>query len=263
MDRTAQRPPGPNFDLFARYYDLEFASFTDDVMLYVQFAARAGGRVLELGCGTGRLLLPLCERGLAVTGVDLSGDMLALARGKTRSLPLKERARLVQDDIRTLDELGAEVFDLAISAINSFMHLETLPDQRSALRAVARHLRPGGLLIADLFPPEPGLLAAYDGRLVHAATLQDAETGDRIDKFSASSVNHAEQRIETTYFYDRMQPNGAVERTAAPFALRYVGRFEIELLLYEAGFREVLVYGSYDLEPFGPESDRMIVTATR
>ena len=257
----AATPAATDFDRFAPFYDLEFGAFADDLPLYRGFAARGAGPVLELGCGTGRALLPLARDGFAVTGVDLSPAMLALARRKIDQAGLGERVRLVRDDIRRLDDLGEARFTLAFSALNSFLHLETREDQQAALAAVGRHLAPGGLFVADLFPPHPHVLADYDGRMIHTATFRDPRTGDRIDKFVSGALDAAEQRIETVFFYDRLRADGTVERTAAPFALRYIGRYELELLLERAGFARLQLYGSYDLEPFDADSERMIVVA--
>ncbi len=263
MEHHAEPPAATDFDRFAPFYDLEFGAFADDLPLYRGFAGRADGPVLELGCGSGRALLPLAADGHAVTGVDISSRMLSLARAAAESAGLSGRVALVRDDIRSLGRLGGARFALAFSAINSFLHLETGADQRAALAAVSRHLTPGGLLILDLFPPHPDILAGYDGRLVHAATFRDPDTGERIDKFSVSTLDAAEQRIDTTFFYDRLRASGTVERVAAPFALRYIGRFELELLLERADFTGLQLYGSYELAPFGADSERMIAVATR
>ena len=263
MENDDEPTTGADFDRFAPYYDLEFGAFADDLALYRGFAARAGGPVLELGCGTGRVLLPLAVDGFAVTGVDRSAEMLARAREVVARAGVAGRVTLIQDDIRALRELGRARFALALSAINSFLHVPTRDDQLAALAAVSRHLVPGGLLILDLFPPGPETLPDYDGRLVHAATYHDPHSGERIDKFSASTLDPAEQRIDTTFFYDRLRRDGTVERVAAPFVLRYIGRFELELLLERAGFGDLQLYGSYDLAPLTAASERMIAVAAR
>lgn len=263
METTVGGASGSDFDRFAPFYDLEFGGYADDRDLYRGFAEHAGGPVLELGCGTGRALLPLAEAGFSVTGVDVSGRMLAAAEEAARRAGLAERLTLVRDDIRALGRLGDARFRLAFCAINSFLHLETRADQSAALAAVYARLEPGGVLILDLFPPHPEVLLEYDGRLIHAATYTDPQTGERIDKFSSSVVDLAEQRVETTFFYDRLRADGGIERTAAPFVLRYIGRFELELLLERAGFADVQVFGSYDLDPFTAASERLIAVATR
>lgn len=263
MDNATLPSVAHAFDRFAPFYDLEFGDFTDDLALYQGFAQRGTGPVLELGCGTGRVVLSLARAGFVVTGVDLSPALLALARDTVAAAGLTARVTLVRDDIRRLDALGEVRFALAFSAINSFLHLETGEDQAAALAAVWRRLQPGGVFVADLFPPHPHTLLDYDSRLVHAATFHDPATRERIDKFVSSTLDPAEQRIDTVFFYDRLRANGTVERTAAPFTLRYIGRFEVELLLLRAGFVDLRLYGSYDLDPFTAESERMIVVATR
>jgi SAM-dependent methyltransferase len=80
MDTADPSPSGDDYDRFAPFYDLEFAGFDDDLPLYRAFAEHSGGPILELGCGTGRLIVPLAEDGYDITGVDLSPAMLALAR---------------------------------------------------------------------------------------------------------------------------------------------------------------------------------------
>jgi len=251
-----------DYDRFAPFYDLEFADFADDLPLLRAFAEHSDGAILELGCGSGRALVPLAEDGYAVTGVDLSPAMLALARAAAARAGVADRVTLVEDDIRALAHLGDARFGLAFSAINSFLHLETQADQLAALGAITRHLRPGGLLVLDLFPPHPDILNEYDGRMLHAGAYQDARTGERIDKFSTSTLDSAEQRIETIFFYDRLRADGTTERTAAPFTFRYLGRYELQLLLERVGFGEIAFYGSYDLDPFTAASDRMIAVAT-
>jgi SAM-dependent methyltransferase len=261
---TATLPPdGDDYDRFAPFYDLEFAEFDDDWPLYRAFADHSGGPILELGCGTGRLVVPLAEAGYDVVGVDRSPAMLGLARAAVERAGVRARVTLVEDDMRTLDTLGQRRFRLAFCAINSFLHLGSQEEQLAALGAIFARLDPGGVLLLDLFPPHPDILDEYDGRLIHAGTYHDPATGERIDKLSTTVLDSAEQRMDTTFFYDRLRADGRVERVAAPFTFRYVGRYELQLLLERVGYTAVAFYGSYDLEPFTAASDRMIAVAVR
>lgn len=261
---TATLPPdGDDYDRFAPFYDLEFAEFDDDWPLYRAFADHGGGPILELGCGTGRLVVPLAEAGYDVVGVDRSPAMLARARAAVERAGVRARATLVEDDMRTLDTLGQRRFTLAFCAINSFLHLGSQAEQLASLGAIFARLNPGGVLLLDLFPPHPDILDEYDGRLIHAGTYRDPATGERIDKLSTTVLDSAEQRMDTTFFYDRLRADGRVERVAAPFTFRYVGRYELQLLLERVGYTDVAFYGSYDLEPFTAASDRMIAVAVR
>ncbi len=263
MNAFALSPAGDDYDRFAPFYDLEFADFADDWPLYQAFAEHCAGAILELGCGTGRLVVPLAEAGYAVTGVDCSAAMLARAQAAVAAAGVTAQVRLVQDDMRSLAAVGDARFRLIFSAINSFLHLGNQVDQLAALTAAWQHLEPGGLLILDIFPPHPDILNEYDGRLIHAGAFTDPMTGERIDKFSTTILDSAEQRMDTTFFYERLRAGGQVERIAAPFTFRYLGRFELQLLLERAGFVEVNFYGTYDLLPFAAESERMIAIAMR
>lgn len=250
-----------DFDRFARFYDLDYEPFQDDVPLYLGFAERTGGPLLELGCGTGRLLVPLARAGFEVTGVDMSTAMLEIARRKVTSARLTDRVTLVQADMREIQL--TQRFRLAFVAINSFMHLTALEDQLAALRAVHRHLLPGGLLIVDVDNPSPQALQEADGRVELHGRWFDPETGATVLKSSSRTLDAAHQLQDVLFIYDEVFPDGQVRRTLAPFQARYLYRFEGELLLDKAGFTPEHVYGSYDLDPYESASERMIFVARR
>jgi SAM-dependent methyltransferase len=253
--------PRPNpFDALARYYDWEHADYDVDVPLYQDFARRTGGPILELACGSGRLLAPLLELGERVVGVDSSGPMLQRARQALDSAGLLRRATLIEADVRrfSLDER----FRLAIYGLDSFALLADLDDQLAALRQIRQHLLPGGLLILDLSngngrgaEPTDELVLQYEGT--------DPETGRPLSKWTARSTDHGEQLDHYTYFYDEVGEDRLVRRLTVRLDLRYFGRFELELLLLQTGFVPETFYGSYDLAPFAAGSERLIAVAAR
>lgn len=248
------------FDVLARYYDWEHAPFQDDLAMYLGFAKRTDGPVLELACGTGRLLVPLAAEGLRVVGVDSSAEMLAIARGALDRRGLAGAAELHHADMRTF-ELG-ERFPLALVALDSFGLLQRRSDQHAALARIAAHLVPGGLLVLDL---ANGNLRGGEAReellLQHAG--QDPVSGRPLSKWTARGTDLADQVDHFTYLYDEVQDDGTVKRRTAELVLRYFGRFEMELLLERAGFVTEALYGSYDLAPFSSESERLIAVAAR
>ena len=251
--------PNP-FDVLAPLYDWEHASFDDDVAMYAGFAKRTGGPVLELACGTGRLLRPLLEEGLEVVGVDSSAEMLALAREALGRARPGSRATLHQADMRSL-ALGRR-FPLALVALDSFGLLHRRGDQQAALDRVHEHLAPNGLLVLDVANGNlRGGEARDDLLLQYAGT--DPSSGRPLSKWTARSTDLAEQVDRFTYFYDTVREDGAVVRRTAELALRYFGRFELELLLERAGFAVEALYGSYDLTPFQAESERLIAVGVR
>ncbi|NOZ28264.1 MAG: class I SAM-dependent methyltransferase [Chloroflexi bacterium] len=250
-----------DFDRFARFYDYEYGEFDADIPMYRGFAERAGSPILELACGTGRLLIPLARAGFQVTGIDISEAMLNIARSKAEAAGVQDRVSLIRAEMQefTLDQR----FHMALCALNSFMHLKTQAEQLAALRCWRHHLRPGGLLIIDLFPPYPERLAERDRQLIVQHIWDHAEGGVTIVKQQTQQVDFAEQQIHVHFIYDEVSPDGAVRRTLAPFIMRYLGRFEMELLLDKAGYAIEAIYGSWDLDPFESESERMIFVARR
>ena len=251
-------------DAFARYYDVDTGLETEDVPFYVAFARRTGGPILEVACGTGRVLLPLAQAGFDVVGVDVSPAMLAIAREKVESAGLQGKVRLVQADARdfSIDSMH-ERFNLAFIALNSFMHFVDHEDQVRVLRGIARHLKPGGFLILDLPNPEQTILGESSGHLIHEWTRQAPDTGHQLLKFRSQRADTASQLLDLTFIYDDVAPDGQVRRTAIPFALRYFHRREVELLLERCGFAVEAVYGGFELEDYQDSSLKLIVVARR
>ena len=135
-------------------YDAVYAD-VDDASLWSALAAVADGPVLELGCGTGRVLLPLARDGYEITGLDLSPEMLAFCREKLEgeSAETRDRVSLLAADMASFD-LGRD-FGAIFCAFNSFHHLRTVEQQLACLERCRAHLAPGGLLVLDLFNPDP------------------------------------------------------------------------------------------------------------
>src|SRR4051794_40354570 len=248
------------FDALARYYDWEHDDYDIDVPLYLDFARRTGGPILELACGSGRLLAPLLELGERVVGIDSSGPMLQRARQMLDKAGLARRASLHEADVRRF--ALEERFQLAIFGLDSFGLLPSMSDQLAALRCIRQHLAPGGLLVLDVSngngrgaEPTDELVLQYDGT--------DPDSGRPLSKWTARSTDHGEQVDHYTYFYDTIEEDGLVRRSTVRLDLRYFGRFELELLLQQADLVPETFYGSYDLAPYAASSERLIAVAAR
>ncbi len=247
-----------DWDRFTRLYDDDYGDFADDLELYLPFAERTGGPILESMCGTGRVLLPLAQAGFQVVGVDISEAMIDRARAKISAAGLGARARAEVGDIRALRL--AERFMLALVPMNSFMHLSTGPEQASALRAIRGHLRPSGLLILDLFNPDPRELIADQSVLVHAKSFTSSE-GREIQKWVLRRTDFADQTHYVEFVYDEIGPDRIVRRDVLPFTMRWLYRFELEYLLKSAGYVVEAWFGSYELDDYSSDSDRLIAVA--
>lgn len=246
------------YDPFARYYDADFHDYHDDVPFLIEMARRTGGPILELMCGTGRVLLPLASAGYEITGVDISPAMLEIARANLAEAGLGAGVTLIEADVRSVD-LKPNSFALAFVAVNSFMHLEEVPDQLAALSVVRRALTRRGLLVLDLFNPDPIEIAREDNRLVLDREYE--LDGRHVQKFIAIDSDAALQISRVTYLYDETDASGALTRRTMRFNMRWFYRYEIEHLLARAGFSLRAVYGSYDLDEYITGSPRMIVVA--
>jgi SAM-dependent methyltransferase len=255
----------PDYETIAALYAAEFPPADPDdpdAAFLLAFAARMGGPVLDLGCGAGRFIVPLAEAGYAVTGVDTSAAMLAEARAVVADAGYGAQVTLRRDDFRALATLGDARFALAFCAQNTFLHMPDTAAQQAALRAIAAHLRPGGLLVLDLIHPNPELLGAYYGAITHETAFASA-AGERVDRFVSAFYRAATQTVEATWFYDITAPDRTLSRIVVPFSMRLIGRYEIELLLHDAGFAVEAVYADADLTPLDDGADRMLVVAVR
>jgi len=249
-------------ELLARFYDLEYRDYSDDLDFYVQHALALDPDrllpVLDLGCGTGRVCIALAEAGFGVVGVDSSEGMLAVCERRARSHGVAKMVALVCSDMRGLPAMSQAPFNLALCALNTFAYLETTQDQMAMLRAVHPLLVQHGILILDLTPPFPHLMPPSEGELLHQGSFVDEETGAIVHKLVSGVAEHSTQRHRITLFYDREAEDGALSRLTQQMTLRWTGRYEMEMLLQQAGYRVEKVYGGYELEEFGEGSERMI-----
>ena len=251
------------YDQIARYYDQVHAELVEDIPLLLALAREAEGPVLELGCGTGRVLLPLLKGGATVSGIDSSQDMLKLARQKIEALDHETRNRVTLHAVDMTDFELSQHFGLALAAYNSFLHLNPAQMARS-LAATRRHLQPGGRLFLDL--PNPMDLAATpeDNTVTLESSFLDSESGDLVLQFAANRLFLAEQRLEITWLYDRSPVGGGpVDRLVSQFDYHYLYPHEIEMMLEGAGFRLEALYGDYDQASFREDSARLLVLAVK
>lgn len=250
------------FDRFAPFYDDDYRNYDDDLEALAILAAEYGEPLLELGCGTGRALIPLAAAGHQITGVDISPALLARARQKLTAAGQTHNARLVAADLLTL-ALDRQDYAFAFCVSNTLMHFTTADEQMAVLRAAWRHLRPGGRLLFDLFNPDVERLVAVAGLTELADRWDEPATGATVLKWCVRQVDWAEQLQETTFIYERAWSDGRNERTVCPFTLRFLWRNEAELMLAAAGFAVTEVWGDFDGEPYHAGSPQLILLAEK
>jgi SAM-dependent methyltransferase len=224
-----------------------------DVASYVEAAREFGGPVLEIGCGTGRVLIPTARAGVPIVGLDLSPRMLDICRERLDQEPeeVRSRARLVQADMRDFD-LG-RTFQLVTTPFRPFQHLTTVEDQLACLRCIYHHLVGGGRLILDLFNPSLEMLVADNlGQELGDEpefTMPDGRRVVRRNRIVARDLFNQVNQAELIYYVTH--PDGRTERLVHAFAMRYLFRFEAEHLLARSGFELEHVYADFDKNPYG------------
>ena len=255
-------------EFVADFYDTLYAQYTGfshDVDFFVSYAQKANGRTLELGCGTGRILLSVAQAGCEVTGLDLSTYMLAKCREKLKSQTkeVQSQVKLIQGDMT--DFTTGEQYPLVTIPFRAFQHLIPVAEQKACLNCVHRQLVPNGLLILDVFRPSLP-------RLTDTRYLMEMEVGAKIElpdgrvvhRTNRTEAFHSvEQYNDMEFIYYITYPDGRKERLVHVFPMRYFYRYEIEHLLSLCGFKVVELFGNFDKSDFCDDSSEMIFLAEK
>jgi len=266
LESKVQRPKSraegwTGWDDYADFYDWENAQTLDrrDVKFWQAMAERANGPILELGCGTGRVTIPVARTGARIIGVDRSTEMLGRAVKRSRRIRSHQRPTWLRGDIRFLPFRSAARFDLVMAPYGILQSLVSESDLKATLASVARVLGRGGLFGVDLVPDLPvwkeyrnkvrfrGLRRGGKSRI----TLVESVRQDRTKKLTLFDQEYIEQRGR--------------ERKSSRFSLVFrtltvpqmTGRLE------KAGFRIKAVLGDYSGQPWDPRADVWLILAEK
>jgi len=259
---------GPDeYESTADFYD-HVVPYHDrpDVQFFVDAARERGGPVLELGCGTGRVLIPTARAGFDIVGLDASPHMLSICRRRVDAEPesVRSKVELVEADMRAfaLDR----TFALVTIPFRPFQHLISVEDQLACLGCIRRHLSDGGTLVLDLFNPS---LEHLVNQVIGEEFAEEPEftmpDGRRvIRRHKIAAHDRANQTNDVELIYYVTHPDGHAERRVHAFRFRYLFRFEVEHLLARAGFAVETIYSGYDRSAFGSRyPGELIVVARR
>lgn len=245
----------------APYYDSDYVDHNRDVAFYVDLAKEHGGPVLEMACGTGRVLLPTARDGISIHGLDSSPDMLDILERKLamESDGVRERVTFRRGDMRN-SSVGRK-FALVTAPFRGVQHLYTRDDQRAWLRNVKRHLAPGGFLCFDVFEPDYDYIAGPTGPTIECESV-DPATGHRTQRIVTTSPRPEIQQVELHFRWVTEDASGVlVAESEAGSAMRWFTRAELENLLELEGYRITDYWGTFDRKPFGEGSPEQIVRA--
>lgn len=249
--------PEDAYAYIVQLYDLEHNGFTDDIEFLHELATLGDDPILELGSGTGRILIPLAEAGHTVVGIDSSTAMLEAARSR---MPANNNITFVTGDMADLENVPGGPFGMVIASLNSVMHLTSQDRQRAMIASAQEALKPGGRLVIDTLNPGIEQLN-HLLNVTHFEGSWTLEDGTVVDKWGHRQLAADPQVIDTLIWYDQTSTTGELRRTRTRFDLRYIHQSELDLLLEVAGFTHVDWYGDYDLNPWDAESERIIAIA--
>ncbi len=248
-----------DYDAWAEWYDVFYATAgTEDVDFYVKVAKSSGGPVLEIGCGTGRVSLPIAEAGIDIVGVDFSPAMLAKANERgSNSRNLGISYEFIRGDMRTL-ALGRK-FPLVIIPARTLYLALTPEEQVQSLRKAAEHLAPGGILAFNLFVPDPNLISDTSEEPFSMGESINPATGLRCLLSAVNSPDPVTQTIRSVQTVEELDESGSVVRTEHLVVnLRFMYPSEVHLILEDAGLVADQVYGDFFGGPLEEDSEEMV-----
>lgn len=215
-------------------YDLEYETQTEDVVFYVKKAHKYGGPILELGCGNGRISLPIARSGIDVVGIDNNATMLEHFREKIQSEPgsIAERVQCTEADYRHL-HLDRR-FQTVLLPFNALHHCQSHHDVLALLRSVREHLLPNGTFILDCYLPDPVLYQRDPNRRYAEQTMVDPRTHRTLTSWETSTYDPLSQVHHVTYTYQEEQG----KRWSVTLHLR---------MFYPQELRALLDLGDFDI----------------
>ena len=238
--------------LIARTYDSVYAVVRDpsgDSAFYHSMAAETGGPLLELGCGTGRVLLDSAATGVECVGLDASQEMLDVLREKNPP----ENVSLVHGRIEDFD-LGCDRFRLITAPFRALQHLLDPHSQLAALRNIHRHLTSEGVFVFDVFDPKLDAMAVEKEPEVLDATFE--YQGDEMRRYVTVARDLSTQVMALTF---RFEGDNADLVGSTLFHMRWYYRYEVEHLLARAGFEDVTFYRDFARTPWSSGSEIVVV----
>ena len=261
-----ERPPRVNqegwqgWDDYANFYDWENRQTLDrrDVRFWQDMARRANGKILELGCGTGRVTLPIARIGARIVGIDRSAEMLSHARRRASRARINNgHLSLLRADIRSLPFRKSARFDLVMAPYGILQSLVRESDLTATLASVAGVLSMRGVFGLDLVPDLP-VWKEYQNQV----RFRGPRRGGKSRITLVESVRQDRERGLTIFDQQYIERQGR-ERRVREFSLvfRTISVPQMAQRLERAGFRVTALLGDYGGRPWDPRADVWLILA--
>jgi SAM-dependent methyltransferase len=261
------RAPVDSYSVTAKYYDGAYATKQDlvDLPFYLELAEQHRSPLLEVACGTGRVLIPIVRKGIEIHGVDNSRPMLQILQNSLDREPLEVRQRVTlhEGDMRDF-RLGAQ-FRLVIIPFRPMQHMHTVEDQVSALTTAALHLSKDGILAFDVFYPKFEMLTSKMGEEVLEFEWSPGPNPAEVVRryFRKDSVDKINQIFYFTFIYHTFRDGELILEETEEFKLSYFTYPHLRALFLLAGLEPVAEYGSFAKTPLDNRAEQMIFLLRR
>lgn len=254
--------PTDSYNISAKHYDAAYAALKTlvDLPFYLDLAKKSGGPVLEVACGTGRVLLNIAREGIEIHGVDNSEKMLQVLKShlETEPLQVRQKVTLHQSDMRLFRT--EKKFPLVIMPFRPMQHMFTLQDQISALTTAAAHLQENGILAFDVFYPKFDLIPAGIGQeildLEWTVNSTPPKTIHRY--FKKESFDKVHQTFSAIFIFRTFEADQLIHEETEPLKMSYYTYPHLQALFKLANLETVEEFGSFAKAPLDNNSDQMI-----
>lgn len=245
------------YEQIAHYYDLTHTPFADDLPFLLRWAKKSPQPILELGCGTGRVALPLARNGYTVVGVDNSAAMLAVAQQHSQKEHPEVRQHLLWQQADMTQLKMPQQFGLILSSFNTLMHLTT-PQLLATLKMARQHILPEGFLLIDVMNPAEVMDVEDSETFIEEQIFRDPAAKQEVRQSSRNWHNQEQQIFTVEWAFEGVKTK---QRLTSRFDYHYLFPHQWQNYLQTAGWRLEKLYGDYDETPFEEESERLILVA--
>lgn len=256
---------GDSYDVSAKHYDAAYAKLAEkrvlvDLSFYVDLARQSGGPVLEVGCGTGRVLLAIAREGIEIEGVDNSSAMLAVLKKHLAAEPasLRDRVKLHEGDMRSF-RLPAQ-FPLVIIPFRPMQHMYTPQDQLAALKTAVAHLSDGARLAFDVFYPKFEVIPTGIGKeILELEWRLDGSPPKSVRRYlRKDSYDKIAQTFSATFLFRTYDGEKLLSEESEPLKMSYYTYPQMLGLFAMADLEIVDQYGSFKKTPLDNDATEMI-----
>ena len=243
--------------MLALYFHAHYGLDLEDLSFWKGLAEKQGSPLLELGCGTGRVLVPLAEAGYATWGLDKDPEMLDFLQGNLNP-DLKPAPQLVEADF---SDFNLEMqFPLIIVPCNTWSTLGA-ETRSKALACIVRHLRSGGLLAVSVPNPQVLLDLPEQAEPEVEEEFEHPLSGDPVQV--SSTWQRGPSQLTVTWYYDHLRPDGDVQRTSVDVIHELVATERYLEEARAAGLAIEATYGEFDGSPYNAEAENFIFVARK